>query len=425
MPIPGGGPIILSQLNGGAPAAHAASHVTGGADKIRDATAAQDGIATAAQITKLDALQTDALKIHLVGTSAAWKTALQFIIDNPLVQFHIIKVTASFTFVAGDNPTGTVTTPFHIEPDFVDVVIPHKITWANGTKVLLDTNVVIDAVDMDYGSGVGDNRWRYADKDQGSFIHKNLTIDYGGGKSALHNQFDGHCRFEFHNCKIISTSSNAPLCETEQNAASVEEGFTDVVFVGCDVKGRICRADSDKELMDVMVISSKVTDNGNGIWDVGSAAPPGIMNVRVGVGSKVDTSSTSIVGSVSPTFTRDDDGVIDRWITLLEPDKIQLVIDNVPMFSVESDKYPNGITITKVFLKTDANSTLAINVERWTSPLDGAPTTIVNIATAASAEAASGTLSFAMAAGEILMLDLDTTDVNWAQVGVSFTPQKE
>lgn len=114
------------------------------------------------------------------------------------------------------------------------------------------------------------------------------------------------------------------------------------------------------------------------------------------------------------------DGIRTKWITLLEPDKIQAVIDNVPMFAVESDQYPNGITIKKVFLKTDANSTLAINVERWTSPLDGAPTTIVNIATAASAEAASGALSFDVAAGEIVMLDLDTTNVNWAQVGVSF-----
>lgn len=35
---------------------HAASHVTGGTDKIRDATASQDGLATAAQITKLDGI---------------------------------------------------------------------------------------------------------------------------------------------------------------------------------------------------------------------------------------------------------------------------------------------------------------------------------------------------------------------------------
>jgi hypothetical protein len=38
------------------PTAHASDHVTGGADKIRDATDTQDGLATAAQITKLDGI---------------------------------------------------------------------------------------------------------------------------------------------------------------------------------------------------------------------------------------------------------------------------------------------------------------------------------------------------------------------------------
>jgi len=47
------------------PTAHAASHVTGGGDKIRDATASQDGLATAAQITKLDGIATGAnLYVH-------------------------------------------------------------------------------------------------------------------------------------------------------------------------------------------------------------------------------------------------------------------------------------------------------------------------------------------------------------------------
>lgn len=36
---------------------HDADHVTGGSDKIRDATAAQDGLATAAQVTKLDGIE--------------------------------------------------------------------------------------------------------------------------------------------------------------------------------------------------------------------------------------------------------------------------------------------------------------------------------------------------------------------------------
>jgi hypothetical protein len=51
----------IDQTGGsGTPDAHAASHVTGGTDKIRDATASQDGLATAAQITKLDGIESGA-----------------------------------------------------------------------------------------------------------------------------------------------------------------------------------------------------------------------------------------------------------------------------------------------------------------------------------------------------------------------------
>ena len=49
--------IQVSNLPAGAPAAHAGDHVTGGGDTIRDATAAQDGLAIAAQIAKLDGIE--------------------------------------------------------------------------------------------------------------------------------------------------------------------------------------------------------------------------------------------------------------------------------------------------------------------------------------------------------------------------------
>jgi hypothetical protein len=42
------------------PTAHASTHVTGGTDKIRDATAAQDGLMTSAYAGKLDGIATNA-----------------------------------------------------------------------------------------------------------------------------------------------------------------------------------------------------------------------------------------------------------------------------------------------------------------------------------------------------------------------------
>jgi len=50
----------ITAASNGSVAAHASTHVTGGTDKIRDATASQDGLATAAQITKLDGIEAGA-----------------------------------------------------------------------------------------------------------------------------------------------------------------------------------------------------------------------------------------------------------------------------------------------------------------------------------------------------------------------------
>ncbi|MFQ5469965.1 MAG: hypothetical protein ACE5EH_06600 [Gammaproteobacteria bacterium] len=106
-------------------------------------------------------------------------------------------------------------------------------------------------------------------------------------------------------------------------------------------------------------------------------------------------------------------------ITLVEPDQVQTVSDAVPFFAVDAYNFPNGITITAIRLATSASSTLAINVEEWTSPTDGAPVTIDAIATSASAEVTETTITdAAVAAGSYVFLDLDTTNVNWAKVTV-------
>jgi hypothetical protein len=53
------------------PTTHASSHVTGGSDKIRDATASQDGLATATQITKLDGIESGADVTDATNVAAA------------------------------------------------------------------------------------------------------------------------------------------------------------------------------------------------------------------------------------------------------------------------------------------------------------------------------------------------------------------
>ena len=61
------------------PTAHAASHITGGSDAIQSATASQNGLATAAQITKLDGIEaaadvTDAINVAAILAAADTKS---------------------------------------------------------------------------------------------------------------------------------------------------------------------------------------------------------------------------------------------------------------------------------------------------------------------------------------------------------------
>lgn len=62
---------LQTALDAKAGSTHAGAHVTGGADKIRDASASQDGLMTAAQASKLDGIQANAE----VNVNADWNAA--------------------------------------------------------------------------------------------------------------------------------------------------------------------------------------------------------------------------------------------------------------------------------------------------------------------------------------------------------------
>jgi hypothetical protein len=78
------------------PTAHAASHITGGSDAIQSATASQNGLATAAQITKLDAIEAaaDVTDAGNVGSSIDGATAVTTLGDTdkiPVTQSGVLK----------------------------------------------------------------------------------------------------------------------------------------------------------------------------------------------------------------------------------------------------------------------------------------------------------------------------------------------
>ena len=71
----------------------------------------------------------------------------------------------------------------------------------------------------------------------------------------------------------------------------------------------------------------------------------------------------------------------------------------------------------------DTASTYAINVENWDDPttINGANPTIDVITTSASIEATEDTITYStIAAGQIIMLDLPTTDIGWVMITIEF-----
>ncbi len=111
--------------------------------------------------------------------------------------------------------------------------------------------------------------------------------------------------------------------------------------------------------------------------------------------------------------------IYHKGATIVQPDQVQSEKDNVMFMSVESPDMPNGIKIVKIKLTTDAASSTTVNVEEWTSPTDGSPSTIDTISTSSSSEQTETTITDPdVAAGSIIMLDLDTTDISWLNVEI-------
>lgn len=134
------------------PTAHATTHVTGGSDKIRDATASQDGLATSTQITKLDgipinssgqltgALDANSQNLNNVKNASFISndagnssTALTIDWNNGAVQK--VTLTDNCTFSFTDPPAGMHRVQLAIVQDGTGsrtAVWPGTVRWGNG-----------------------------------------------------------------------------------------------------------------------------------------------------------------------------------------------------------------------------------------------------------------------------------------------------
>lgn len=90
------------------------------------------------------------------------------------------------------------------------------------------------------------------------------------------------------------------------------------------------------------------------------------------------------------------------------------------IFYIDSNQYPDGITVERVRLTTGTVSTYSVDVISMADPTDGSPTTISTIATAAGTEATT-TPATDVSAGRYLGLDLPATAEEYIRIQIWIT----
>lgn len=101
-----------------------------------------------------------------------------------------------------------------------------------------------------------------------------------------------------------------------------------------------------------------------------------------------------------------------------------LAKDTVMLIGIESEWAPNGVTITSIGIKTWASSTYSVRFMWYTQPGNGGTETVIKIvATSGSTEAkeTSGFTDAAGAVGDILVIELPTTNIDHVTVFGTFT----
>jgi hypothetical protein len=202
------------------PTAHASSHVTGGTDKIRDATASQDGLMTSAYAGKLDGIEAnaDVTDAGNVGASIDGATAKTTPVDADVVPILDSAVSNVLKKVTWANIKATLKTYFDTlypsgsgtssgtntgdqnlfqtiavagQSNVVADTTSDTLTLAAGSNITITTNDSTDTVTIAASAGLGgstgstDNRVLRADGTGGSTVQSSLLSVDDDGKTII------------------------------------------------------------------------------------------------------------------------------------------------------------------------------------------------------------------------------------------------
>ena len=261
-----------------------------------------------------------------------------------------------------------------------------------------------------------------------SFNSDDLYIDHGNGRVGINTatpNTEGALDIQATNAdnyvRIKANTSNKPagliLDTYGVNGTLV---FRDN---GAD-KGFVRWAQSDGDI-DIVV-------NGNTGASVDTSGAFGVLNgTRVNefsIDGTLSGNSDDALPTEKAVKTYVDSKVYTRTRTIFDPDTVQATSDAVPIFTIESDEFPNGITIVSFGIKTNASSTYSVVLEEWTDPTTQA-NDLETVATSASTEAeddgtignGSGGAAGDCNVGSMLFIDLPADDLDWLQVWFTYT----
>ena len=138
----------------------------------------------------------------------------------------------------------------------------------------------------------------------------------------------------------------------------------------------------------------------------------------------IDTSSPAAYGGIeiyAATGSALIPAIKTLHKTIIDPDGIQTTEDAIPLMRVETEWAPHGITVLDIFLSADAANSGTYVIEEWTDPTTWGSDIESCVFSASTEFEDDGTLAdSAVAAGNYIFIDFDTTALNFLNVTITY-----
>ncbi|MFC1709972.1 hypothetical protein ACFL2J_07960 [Candidatus Omnitrophota bacterium] len=158
-----------------------------------------------------------------------------------------------------------------------------------------------------------------------------------------------------------------------------------------------------------------------------STDPTATADGHIGLESDVDAIKIQAGSGVDGGIAVNQDVrlplIEQKDMTIIEPDNLDAFSTNgIPMFTVDSYNYPDGITITAIRVITSESTSIEFDLEEWETPA-AFTSKIADISLTTSDEdtfTGGEITDTTVKVGSYVFLDLDNTDIAWVKVTVWF-----